>query len=142
MIAIGGRDPIAVCAEAWRAGKVGPTPPPALVACVLPSGTVGVFPADTPTNEVCAGLGLAPAAPNDPAGPTTLAALRSTLTDRFRAACVSLDEARAIALNELTRYRLTGWTVTISSGATPERRCASLGIDEPGHRILLIPAPG
>ena len=142
VVASDGRDPVAVCADAWRDGKVGPVPPTALVACVLTGGTAGVFPADAPTDAVCARLGLSPATP-----PATtnqgmaLAALRSVLANQFRSACVPVDDARDLATRELVDRQLTGWTVTITNPATPERPCASLGIDEPGHRVLLVPVP-
>ena len=88
VIGADGREPVAVCADAWRAGKVGPTPPAALAACVLPSGTVGVFPADPPNREPCAALGLPPAATTDPGEASALATVRTALIDRFRTAWI------------------------------------------------------
>lgn len=64
VLATDGRSPLDVCAEVWASGAlvVGANAPRVLEACVVPSGSVGVFPGDRP--GVCDRLGL-PAA-HDP----------------------------------------------------------------------------
>ena len=77
-----GGDPVALCAALWSQGDVrtGDTTPPHLVACVLDTGVVAVFPGDDST---CERLGIpeAPAdygssgtrtAPTDPAASPTV----------------------------------------------------------------------
>ena len=142
VVASDGRDPVDVCRDAWRAGKVGRVTPATLIACVLPGGTAGVFPGDSPTDNICERLGLTPAAPPTTSEQTTaLALVRDALSGQFQGTCLPLDQASALAQRELAAQHLNDWTVEIPSAATPERPCASIAIDEPGHRIILVPIP-
>lgn len=52
--------PTAACAATYASAFPGSRQPAAFAACVLPSGSVGVFPADT-TGDTCKSLGLSEA---------------------------------------------------------------------------------
>lgn len=142
VVASDGRNPVDVCRDAWRAGKVGPVTPATLIACVLPGGAAGVFPGKTPTDNICQQLGLSPAAPPTTGDQTAaLALIRDALSGQFQGTCLPLDQASALAQHELAAHQLNDWNVETPTAATPERPCASLAIDEPGHRIILVPIP-
>jgi hypothetical protein len=146
VVASDGRNPVDVCRDAWRAGKVGPVTPTTLIACVLPGGTAGVFPGDNPNDNpndnICERLGLTPAAPPTTSDQTAaLTVVRDALSGQFQATCLPLDKATVVAQHELAAQHLNAWTVETPTPATPERPCASLAIDEPGHRIILVPIP-
>jgi hypothetical protein len=66
-----GGDPVALCAALWRQGDVltGNTTPPHLVACVLDTGPVAVFPGDDSTCQQL-GLSAAPAGYGSSGSPT------------------------------------------------------------------------
>jgi hypothetical protein len=57
VLAAGTKSPIAACAAKYASAFPGAQRPAALAACVLPSGSVGVFPSDT-TGDTCKSLGL------------------------------------------------------------------------------------
>jgi hypothetical protein len=52
--------PLAACAAEYASDFPGSRQPAGFAACVLPSGSVGVFPADT-TGDTCKSLGLSEA---------------------------------------------------------------------------------
>jgi hypothetical protein len=52
--------PVAACAGVYASAFPGSPTPTGFAACVLPSGSVGVFPGDT-TGDTCKSLGLAEA---------------------------------------------------------------------------------
>jgi hypothetical protein len=142
VVASDGRNPVDVCRDAWRAGKVGPVTPATLIACVLPGGAAGVFPGDNPTDNICERLGLTPADPPTTSDQTaTFTLVRDALSGQFQATCLPLDQASVVAQRELAGQHLNDWTVETPTAATTERPCASLAIDEPGQRIILIPVP-
>jgi hypothetical protein len=142
VVASDGRNPVDVCRDAWRAGKVGPVTPATLIACVLPGGTAGVFPGDNPTDNICERLGLTAAAPPTTSDQTAaLTLVRDALSGQFQATCLPLDQATVLAQHELAAQHLNDWTVETPTAATLERPCASLAIDEPGRRIILVPIP-
>lgn len=142
VVASDGRNPVDVCRDAWGAGKVGPVTPATLIACVLPGGTAGVFPGRNPTDNICQQLGLSPAAPPTTSNQTAaLTRVRDALSGQLQAMCLPLDQASVLAQHELATQQLNDWTVKTPATATPERPCASLAIDEPGHRIILVPIP-
>ena len=53
-----GRTPTLSCSTVWSSGSFGSGPVPRLQACVLPTGTIAVFPRED--GPVCTRLGLAP----------------------------------------------------------------------------------
>jgi hypothetical protein len=136
-----GRDPITVCREAWANGDVGfGQPSPSLVACVLRSGVAGVFPSADGTDDVCGRLGLSPMSVTSPQVPTSIPAvvvLRDRLVAAMTRSCLGLPQAEALVQTELRRAGLTGWTVTIITPFSLGRPCASLGVDDPGRRVIL-----
>jgi hypothetical protein len=141
-----GGDPVGVCRKAWIAGQVGPGgPPPSLVACVLPSGQAGVFPATGPADDVCGRLGLAPiggpAIGSPPTSVPAVFALRDRVVAALQHSCLGGPQAVDLVQTELRRAGLTGWTVTIATPFTPARPCASPAFDEPGQRVLIVPIP-
>jgi hypothetical protein len=60
VLAAGTNSPIAACAGKYAAAFPGSQRPAHFAACVLPSGSVGVFPGDA-TGDTCKSLGLAKA---------------------------------------------------------------------------------
>jgi hypothetical protein len=59
VLASGTRSPVAACARIYASAFPDSQRPPRFTACVLPSGSVGVFPAASA--DTCKGLGLAAA---------------------------------------------------------------------------------
>jgi len=60
VLASGTKDPVAACARQFASAFPGDRAPASFAACVLPSGSVGVFPGDD-TGDTCKSLGLAKA---------------------------------------------------------------------------------
>ena len=58
VLAAGTKSPVTACAAKYASAFPGSQRPAAFAACVLPSGSVGVFPSDT-TGDTCNSLGLA-----------------------------------------------------------------------------------
>ena len=54
------KSPAAACGRVWASAFPGSHRPSDFAACVLPSGSIGVFPGDT-TGDTCKSLGLAKA---------------------------------------------------------------------------------
>ncbi len=57
VIAAGTGSPVTACARTYASAFPGSQRPSNFAACVLPSGSVGVFPGDSP-GDVCKSLGL------------------------------------------------------------------------------------
>jgi len=60
VLSSGKGSPVVACADAYASAFPGSPPPSDFAACVLPSGSVGVFPSDA-TGDTCKSLGLAAA---------------------------------------------------------------------------------
>jgi hypothetical protein len=60
VLAAGTHSPVAACAGVYASAFPGSQRPSGFAACVLPSGSVGVFPSDA-TGDTCKSLGLAKA---------------------------------------------------------------------------------
>jgi len=58
VLASGAKSPVAACASTYASAFPSARQPKNFAACVLSSGSVGVFPSDT-TNDTCKSLGLA-----------------------------------------------------------------------------------
>ena len=58
VLAAGTKSPVTACADKYGSAFPDSRRPAAFAACVLPSGSVGVFPGDT-TSDICKSLGLA-----------------------------------------------------------------------------------
>jgi hypothetical protein len=144
-----GRPPTDICADLWRRGVFGETSVPPLVACVIPSGVVGVVPSAGP--DTCTAMGASSLAPSptttsDPSTTgstpsTTLdpATLTEALSAQFRGLCYAEDQARELVERELAARGLGDWTVVSQGTFTAERPCATLAVGE--GTVRLIPAP-
>lgn len=154
--------PVDACAGLWRRGVFEPsTGVPPLVACVLPEGVVGVFPA-TGAGDPCTALNLAPLSPTPTRSTTTTtlpgaapapppvsppAADPNTRILNFRDAvlgqfldspCMAPAAGAEIVRRELDRAGLSDWTIT-SGGYTSERPCASLSFRSEERQVVLVP---
>ena len=151
--------PIEACAGVWRRGTFGGgTEVPPLVACVLPTGVAGVFPATAGT-DVCTALNLVPIAPPPPPppAPTTTApgpapapqpaADLNTRILNFRdaalgqfleAPCMAPATGAEIVRRELDRAGLGDWTV-VGGGFTADRPCATLSLRTEERQVVLVP---
>lgn len=134
---------VEACLELWRTGTFGAPSEPGLVACVLESGAVGVFPGDRTT---CAGLKRPPAETVPPSG-TVLSERVRTLQDRLVGAynattCLEVPEASALAKSTLRELGLRDWSVKSQPlGFDDERPCVSWVIDEPNKTVHMVPFP-
>lgn len=134
------------CADLWARG-FGSGPAPAMAACVLPSGVLGVFPTTT-GDDVCAGLRLA-VAPGE--GPTEadarfLAFRDAVLDELVGRGCVDPAEAGAVVRRELDRAGLADWAVRTGQGVGGEgfsasRPCAGLAFHPDLGEVVLVPSP-
>jgi hypothetical protein len=152
--------PIEACADVWRRGAFGGgTQVPPLVACVLPTGVAGVFPATAGT-DVCTALNLVPITPTtSPPAPTTPAPgpapappppaadlntrilnFRDAVLGQFLdAPCMAPATGADIVRRELDRAGLGDWTV-VSGAFTADRPCATLSLRPEERQVLLVPA--
>lgn len=132
-----GSDPIAACADLWSAGELDPSAQtvPALESCVLPSGSVGVFPAGP--EDPCGALGLAPAASS--LDIERFAALKEAIVAEIQTrSCYLPDEAIGVIEDLLQDGGFGLWHV--KQGAfTSERPCAELAFDEENRTVMLVP---
>lgn len=134
--------PVATCARLWREGELGDGPVPRMEACVLPSGSIGVFPSSG--GEVCNRLGLArmtPGAEHPAAGTERLLAMREALVRKISGErrCLDVPEARAIVRHEFATHGLTDWGIRQVAPLTDERPCVSLAFDEEGRFVVFVP---
>jgi hypothetical protein len=139
----GGDHPVGACGFLWRpGGRFNPRgqPLPALQACVLPGGAIGVFP-QAPGTDVCSALGLAyPATPGKHQDQSrAILRAQDTLSTRFLDACVGRDAAVALARQVLRDNGLADWRVSAPTPFPSSMPCASVGFD-PAHRtVQLVP---
>jgi hypothetical protein len=150
--------PVEACAALWRRGAFGGgTEVPPLVACVLPTGVAGVFPA-TAGADVCTALNLVPITPTQPAPPATagpgpvptapapaadlntrIVSFRDAVLGQFvDAGCMPPATGEEIVRRELDRAGLEDWTV-LSTGYTAERPCATLFLHPDQRQVVLVP---
>jgi hypothetical protein len=120
--------PTSTCARLWRHGDITGVPrdPPPLVACVLPSGTVGVFPGPP---SGCGPLGLVGLGDGFEVLSKEFASFNEAVLQRLDMAgrCYSREQAAAVIRQELDRSGLDDWTVkTGRSGFSPDRPCSTL----------------
>ena len=57
VLATGTKSPVSACSATYASAFPGTQPPSTFAACVLPSGSVGVFPGDS-AGDTCKSLGL------------------------------------------------------------------------------------
>ncbi len=144
-VASGGRLDPSVCTQMWEEGTLtnpditpaGSIPP--LLGCVTDTDSLAVFPSNDPT--LCAQLGLS--LPDDQSIPEgeTIRQLNDQLAAHFTSnACVPLDEAARYIEQAVADAGLTQWTIEPIPGS-PDRPCASFGLDAQQRTIHLIPIP-
>lgn len=137
IVSMDGRDPVAICAELWEDGDVGPGSVPELAACVLPSGAVGVFPRSG--DETCNSLGLANLAAGFTESAKKVADLHAAVVARFAIDCFDEARARRLVESELAAGGFRGWQVEVAGGGFgDERPCASFGTDAARNVALVI----
>lgn len=138
-----GVDPVAACESAWHSGLVrgvDPTAPPVvppLVACVTPTGAVGVYPG---TRGTCARLGLPESAPPDQTD-----AAEISLVDQLVAAtggsCAPIDGTVELARTLFDELGLDGWTAEARSPERPDDRCARIAVDPERKAVVVVGGP-
>jgi len=141
-VAVQGPDALSACAKVWLEGAFGSPRTPHLVACILPSGFVGVFPGAS--NKLCTKLNLSVALPPT-AHVQAIADLEAAL---FRdiglhraGGCVGVNDARKIVRADLAKYGLAGWRITVPSPPTAQRRCATPFVQLPNEVRLIMTVP-
>ena len=146
-----GRNPTKICAELWRQGAMGPGPAPEnLVACVLETGAVGVFPSSG--EGTCDHLGLADLPPTYAAEAKRFGALREAIAVALGASdgsterdpkCLRESEARALVRRELDARGYEGWSIEVIGSGFAEDPCAAvyLGFDGERRIVFLHPEP-
>jgi hypothetical protein len=130
---------VQACAQLWREGAFGPVagPAPALAACTLPTGGVGVFPGGP---AACARLRL-PVTQTTRAGPDRIGAVVARLqAAAASSSCLSPESARTTAQAALAEAGLADWRV-VGTDFSHARPCATFSFDEANKRVLLVPAP-
>ena len=138
IVGVDGRSPTEICAEVWATGGFGPgRAVPALQACVLETGAVGVFPGSGA--EVCNRLGIAALGPGYEAKAARFAALRDDIVAGLQR-CVGEEGARAVVRGELNAHGFAGWRFELVAPFTAERPCAELGgLDVERKRVVVVP---
>ncbi len=149
------RGPLADCAGAWLKGDIpdqSPRPPPPLRACVLHSGSVGVFPASA-SSDLCERLGLSPLTPSSSPSPTSTSSggsspgalptlqLRDQVVRDLSSACLNAAGASHAVQQVITHLGLRGWKIKVIGTFSSSRPCASPGFDEIARIVYLVPVP-
>lgn len=148
--------PIADCTEVWRDGDLehrGGVP--RLIACVLPSGAIGVFPADEDCDAIVGQDGPTPSSPSSSTFASTaldereaVVRLRDALVEATRRVdCLPPQEGRRMVEDELRAEGLQGWAVEVGPGARgagfdDERPCVSYSVEPDRRTVVLVPFPG
>ena len=143
VVSADGRSATESCAELWRDGTFG-TAAPAIQACVLESGSVGVFPGSGP--EVCRRLGIAALAPRFGKQARRFAGVRDALVADLATRCVGEGGARRIVRRALEAHGFEGWTIETGEGIAGEgfstaRPCAGFATDGNRNVVTLVPEP-
>lgn len=153
---VGEAGAVEACAGVWRRGEFGAsTAVPPLVACVLPSGVAGVFPAPAGADP-CTRLNLVPVEPAPaPATPSTtgpapapavdvgtrVIGFRDAVVGEFLAStCVTPEAGDAIVRRELDRAALGDWSV-VQGPAGPDRPCVTVSVRSEERQVVLVPSP-
>jgi hypothetical protein len=140
-------DPVASCREAWRTGAFSGVVPDHLVACVLQTGAIGVFPG----SAACGRLGLAPLSDTGLGASKRFATLRNAIVARVgvpasgstrgSGLCVGEARARAIVREELDAHGYPGWRIEVGGGTFSDQEpCADVSFDTAERVVILIPS--
>lgn len=138
-----GADPAEVCAGVWAEGALGSGgQAPPLVACVLSTGPVGVFP--SLGEDTCGRLGLADLPSDYAATAEELAQLENSLAERsLLAGCLDRETANTVAREELDQEGYADWSIEEGPGPSGEGftdafPCADFILEPSKSRILLV----
>ena len=143
IFAIGpGEDPLERCAELWETGvlpdprnpREGPQDVPPLVACIGEGGIVEVYPGP---DDLCAALGLAPAAATLSEENQRVAELSVRIADDVNAAdcaAVAVVEARVEAI--LDELELADWSIEREQGVE-SASCVKAQVVSDTHRVVI-----
>ncbi len=133
------------CALVWADGTlsntaiVRPGEVPQMVGCVAESGILAVFPSTD--EELCTKLGLALPSSESVTEGNDLRDLNRALVDHFLGQdCQPMDEAQAAVRGILDGRGFSHWTIEVTTGS-PDRVCASFGMDVPNETVFLVPIP-
>lgn len=137
----GGSDPFGACSAVWANGQLGAPSHPLLAACVLPSGSLGVFPSSS-GESVCSQMSLAtPTQPYPNNESRAFQSFKTAIVAHFMAtSCMSPAQAQATVARDLESHGLSAWTTT-SGAFTADRPCAGLAFNTDQHQIVLVPQP-
>lgn len=137
--------PVAACAGTYASAFPNSQPPTSFAACVLPSGSIGVFPADAESGT-CKSLGLSNLAQTSAtqAQMRQFVDLKQALDAIFTGnACLSHEQARASVRAALDNNGLSTWTIQEGEGHgegfSTQRPCAGLAYDTAQQTVVLVP---
>ncbi|MDX2342873.1 MAG: hypothetical protein QNL12_03675 [Acidimicrobiia bacterium] len=134
-----------LCVPVWEDGTLsnpevtpgGDLPP--LIGCVNKNGGFAVFPSEDP--DLCGRLGLAEPDPQSiPAGDSVRGFSDDLITYFADRDCISVADAERDITQMLVDRDLISWQVQ-SSPPSPDRPCASFGLDADTETVQLIPIP-
>lgn len=132
---------VATCRSAWRRGSFGSRSAPPLRACVLPSGTVGVFPNES--GQACQQLNLqsAPGVEQQPPADTRVEQLRTRLERAARIQqCLTTPSAVSLIRSQFRQLRLSDWTVAVAPTLRGTTKCSRLTVDAERRTVTVQPA--
>jgi hypothetical protein len=132
------------CESLWLNGTLvnvaiaAPGTVPPLVGCVSDRGVLFVLPSDDAA--LCGSLGLAEFERSPGILPGTILdrRLRSIFGD---GSCRSMQDAQVMVTGLFEEQGLSGWTVRVIAEPTPQRPCASYGLDSVNRVVFLTPIP-
>ncbi len=137
--------PVSACAATYASAFPNAQRPASFAACVVPSGSIGVFPADN-AQDTCRSLGL-PNLSQTPAAKAQMKqlvdlqhALQATFTG---SSCLSYEQARTTVRAALDNNGLSNWSIKEGEGARGEgfssqRPCAGLAYDTQQQTVILV----
>jgi hypothetical protein len=142
VVSASSRGDVQACTELWqRGGRFAARSTagvPSFAACVLHSGTVGVFPS-SPGQDVCSKLGLAHLAPRGGTDEKQeIVLVQNAVVPRFLARCTGRADAVALVRNELDRHGLSDWRVVVVP-FSPSAPCAGFAADVPHRTVDISP---
>lgn len=139
---------ISTCRDVWLRGAFGGRTAPPLQACVLASGSIGVFP--SADRHACQRMKLEPitGAPNitRPAHKEKKAGsvidLKNALVHAYLThRCIGRRAGLQLTRSFISRLDLAAWHVKATTPHTRQRPCSSFAFDEENETVLLIPTP-
>jgi len=149
IVSADGRDPVAICSDVWHQGALGTPVPKQLVACVLQTGAIGVFP--RVGRDTCGALGIAPLPPSYAAEARRFAGLQAAIVARLGVPasgsskrgpqCVGQTAAITFVRHVLDTLGFRDWKIEVAGGTfTSAQPCAEPSFDTGAKTVYLIPA--